>query len=124
MQWKSFGTSSNLSYEAECYDQNRLPHSLTPMLDQSLQFLTPEESAEVDKALLTSPEKFLTRLTLSTAKLLKYIAADLKTPVDQLTNAQIISWFEKDAKIKREQGVDASVLKWQAPEVDQLSEPD
>ncbi|NEQ33112.1 MAG: hypothetical protein F6K04_19290 [Leptolyngbya sp. SIO4C5] len=94
------------------------------MLDQSLQFLTPEESAEVDKALLTSPEKFLTRLTLSTAKLLKYIAADLKTPVDQLTNAQIISWFEKDAKIKREQGVDASVLKWQAPEVDQLSEPD
>ncbi|WP_346289939.1 hypothetical protein [Sphaerothrix gracilis] len=94
------------------------------MLDQSLQFLTPEESAEVDKALLTSPEKFLTRLTLSTAKLLKYIAADLKTPVGQLTNAQIISWFEKDAKIKREQGVDASVLKWQAPEVDQLSEPD
>ncbi|MFE4106760.1 hypothetical protein [Almyronema epifaneia] len=94
------------------------------MLDQSLQFLTPEESADVDKALLTSPEKFLARLTLSTAKLLKYIARDLDTPVEQLTNAQIISWFEKDAKLKREQGVNASVLKWEAPEVNQLSEPD
>jgi hypothetical protein len=35
------------------------------------QFLTPEESADVDKALLTSPEKFLTRLTISSLRLLK-----------------------------------------------------
>ncbi|NJL85961.1 MAG: hypothetical protein HC886_08245 [Leptolyngbyaceae cyanobacterium SM1_1_3] len=93
------------------------------MLDQSLQFLTPEESAAVDRALLTSPEKFLTRLTLSTAKLLKYIAHNLETPVEQLTNEQIIDWFEKDAKLKREQGVNAATLKWEAPEIDQFSGP-
>lgn len=84
------------------------------MLDQSLQFLTPEESAEVDKALLSSPEKFLARLTISTAKLLKVIAADTGTPVETLTAVQITQWFEKDAKLKREQGVNASVLKWDA----------
>lgn len=83
------------------------------MLDQTAQFLTPEESAQVDAALMSSPEKFLTRLTLSTHKLLKYIANDLDTPVAELTNEQIIAWFENDAKIKREQGVEASVLKWQ-----------
>ena len=87
------------------------------MLDQSLQFLTPEESAEVDKALLSSPEKFLARLTISTAKLLRAIAADTDTPVDQLTVVQITQWFERDAKLKREQGVNASVLKWDAEDL-------
>lgn len=88
------------------------------MLDQSLQFLTPEESAEVDRALLSSPEKFLARLTISTAKLLRVIAADTETPIEALTAVQITQWFEKDAKLKREQGVNASVLKWQAEELD------
>lgn len=82
------------------------------MLDQTAQFLTPEESAEVDKALLSSPEKFLTRLTLSAAKLLRYIAQDLEVPMESLSTQQIIAWFEADAKRKREQGVDAAVLKW------------
>lgn len=90
------------------------------MLDQSIQFLTPEESAEVDKALLSSPEKFLTRLTLSTAKLLSAIAQDLDTPVESLTSQQIIAWFEADAKRKREQGVEASVLKWDATDLQDL----
>lgn len=88
------------------------------MLDQSLQFLTPEESAEVDKALLSSPEKFLARLTISTAKLLRVIAADTDTPIAALTAVQITQWFEQDAKLKREQGVNASVLKWQGEELE------
>ena len=90
------------------------------MLDQTLQFLTPEESAEVDKALLTTPEKFLTRLTLSTAKLLAFIAKDLDTSMDALTTEQIIQWFEADSKRKQEQGVNASVLKWDAKNLDDL----
>lgn len=90
------------------------------MFDQTLQFLTPEESAEVDKALLTTPEKFLTRLTLSTAKLLAFIAKDLETSVDQLTTAQIIAWFEADSKRKQEQGINASVLKWDARNLEDL----
>lgn len=91
------------------------------MFDQTLQFLTPEESADVDKALLTTPEKFLTRLTLSTAKLLAFIANDLETSVDELTNDQIIKWFEADSKRKQEQGINASVLKWDARNLDELA---
>lgn len=92
------------------------------MLDQSIQFLTPEESADVDKALLTSPEKFLTRLTISTGKLLKVIAQDLDTSVEQLTPQQIIQWFEADSKRKQEEGVNASVLKWEAQNLDELTD--
>lgn len=92
------------------------------MLDQSIQFLTPEESAEVDKALLTSPEKFLARLTISTGKLLTAIAKELNTPVEKLSSQQIIAWFEADAKRKREEGVDASILKWEAADIDTLTQ--
>ena len=87
------------------------------MLDQSVQFLTPEESADVDKALLTSPEKFLARLTISTGKLLKAIAQELNTSVEDLSTQQIIAWFEADSKRKREEGVSASVLKWEATDL-------
>ncbi len=80
----------------------------------SLQFLTEDESAAVDAALLTTPEKFLARLTLSTGKLLVYIAKDLGTSVEALTNQQIIAWFEADSKRKQLEGIDASVLKWDA----------
>ena len=83
----------------------------------SLQFLTPEESAAVDAALLTTPEKFLTRLTLSTGKLLSYIAKDLGTTVEALTNQQIIAWFEADSKRKQTEGIEASVLKWDAKDL-------
>ncbi|MGB3294981.1 MAG: hypothetical protein WBB01_18515 [Phormidesmis sp.] len=88
----------------------------------SLQFLTAEESAAVDAALLTTPEKFLTRLTLSTAKLLVYIAKDLETPVEALTNEQIIAWFEADSKRKQTEGVNASVLKWDAKDLRDVQE--
>jgi hypothetical protein len=76
------------------------------------QFLTETESIEVEKALLTSSEKFLTRLTISSFKLLQIIAQDLEISLENLTSEQIISWMEKDSKIKREQGQDQGVLKW------------
>lgn len=78
----------------------------------NVQFLTPEESADVDKALLASSEKFLTRLTISSLRLLKHIAQDTGVTVEELTHQQVIDWFEKDGKIRREQGVEAAFLKW------------
>ena len=76
------------------------------------EFLTPEESADVDKSLLDSQEKFLTRLTISSLKVLKLIAQDVGVPLEELTHQQVIQWFEKDGKIRRDQGQDAAVLKW------------
>ena len=78
----------------------------------SVQFLTKEESADVDKALLSAHEKFLTRLTISSLRLLKHIAADAGVAVEDLTHQQAIAWFEKDSKIRREQGIEAAFLKW------------
>lgn len=78
----------------------------------STQFLTLEESDSVDAALLASSEKFLTRLTISSLKLLKHIAQETGVAMEDLTAKQVIAWFEKDGKIRREQGIDAAYLKW------------
>ena len=76
------------------------------------QFLTEEESLNVDAALLTSPEKFLARLTISSHRLLAIIAKDCDCAIADLEYQQIIEWFEKDSKTRMEQGIDAAVLKW------------
>lgn len=83
-------------------------------LDQqpSMQFLSAEESAKVDAALLSSPEKFLTRLTVSSLRLLKHIAQDYGVKMEDLTAEQVVAWFEKDRKIRHEQGLEAAFLKW------------
>ena len=75
-------------------------------------YLSYEESADVDAALLSSSEKFLTRLTISSQRLLQIIARDYQVAIEELTHHQIIQWFENDSKIKREQGEDAGKLKW------------
>lgn len=78
----------------------------------SMQFLTAEESGDVDKALLSSSEKFLTRLTISSLRLLKQIAKDTGVAIEDLTHQQVVDWFENDGKIRREQGIEAAFLKW------------
>jgi len=78
----------------------------------STQFLTLEESAKVDASLLSSSEKFLTRLTISSLRLLKHIAEETGVAIEDLTSQQVVAWFEKDGKIRREQGIDAAYLKW------------
>lgn len=75
-------------------------------------FLTGTESADVDGALLSGSEKFLTRLTISSLRLLKIIAEDVGVSLEELTHKQVIAWFEKDSKIRREKGIDAATLKW------------
>ena len=76
------------------------------------QFLSAEESYAVDGALLSQSEKFLTRLTISSFRLLQIIAKEEQMAIADLTPAQIIAWFEKDGKRKREEGDGAAVLSW------------
>lgn len=78
----------------------------------STQFLTLEESAKVDAALLAANEKFLTRLTISSLKLLKHIAQEYNVAIEDLDTQQIVAWFEKDGKIRHEQGIEAAYLQW------------
>jgi hypothetical protein len=81
------------------------------MMQPNPQFLSPEESQAVDGALLSQSEKFLTRLTISSLRLLQIIAEEEKMAIADLTAETIIAWFEKDAKRKREQ-TDEAVLSW------------
>jgi len=82
------------------------------MNQDSVQFLSPEESLLVDGALLSQHEKFLTRLTISSLRLLNHIAQEYQVAIEHLTPTQIIEWFERDAKIRHEQGSEAAFLKW------------
>jgi hypothetical protein len=45
-------------------------------------------------------------------RLLKQIGKDTGVAIEDLTHQQVIDWFEKDGKIRREQGVEAAFLKW------------
>ena len=59
-------------------------------------YLSPEESADVEAALLTTPEKFLTRLTISSQRLLQKIAQDYQISIEELSHKQIIEWLKND----------------------------
>ncbi len=78
----------------------------------SPQFLTPAEAHTVDRALLSTHEKFLTRITISSLRLLQKISADQEVPMVELTPEIIIAWFEADSKRQLATGQDAATLQW------------
>ncbi len=75
-------------------------------------YLTQAEALDVEIAQLSTHEKFLTRITISSLRLLQQIATEEGVKVEELTPAQIIKWFERDAEIKRSQGDSAGSLQW------------
>ncbi|AFY91523.1 hypothetical protein [Chamaesiphon minutus] len=77
------------------------------------QYLTHAEALEVEAALLSTHEKFLTRITISSLRMLQQIADDEQVAkIEDLTPQQIIKWFERDAETKRSQGDTAGTLQW------------
>lgn len=60
------------------------------------EFLTPEESAEVDKALLSSRERFSARVAIYSLRSLKQISQENDLPIHALSKAQILEWVEQD----------------------------
>jgi hypothetical protein len=75
-------------------------------------YLSQAEALDVEVAKLSTHEKFLTRITISSLRLLQQIAAAEGVKVEDLTPSQIINWFEKDAELKRMQGDSAGSLQW------------
>ena len=130
---------------------------MTDLPASPTEFLTPDECAEVDKALLTSRDRFsvrvaiyalrslkqvaqqsnqaiadldpqqiadwvandpglqqgmdsnfkpfFTQLTVSAIKPLERSAADAGVAIEELTVPQVVAWFEKEAKLRLENGV-------------------
>jgi hypothetical protein len=70
-------------------------------MQPSSDFLTPEECAEVDKALLTSHDKFTTRVTIYALRSLKQIAQQTNTAIDSLQPTQIEDWVYQDESLQK-----------------------
>ncbi len=75
-------------------------------------YLSHTEALDVEVAKLSTHEKFLTRITISSLRLLQQIAEEESVKIEELTPAQIIAWFERDAELKRSQGESAGSLQW------------
>jgi hypothetical protein len=77
---------------------------------ESQEYITTAETMAVDGALLSTHEKFLARITISSLRLLMKIGADLGKPIEALTAQEIIAWFEADSK--RQLASEGAVLQW------------
>jgi len=71
-------------------------------MQSGTEFLTPEECAEVDKALLTSHDKFTTRVTIYALRSLKSIAKEHQVPISSLQPEQIEDWIYQDSNLQQE----------------------
>ncbi len=64
------------------------------------EFLTPEECAEVDKALLTARDKFTARVAIYALRSLKQIAQQENTTIEALDPLQIETWVYNDSSLQ------------------------
>ncbi|KAG8066395.1 hypothetical protein GUJ93_ZPchr0004g39546 [Zizania palustris] len=81
---------------------------------QERSFLSLEEAGLVEMSGLSTHERFLCRLTISSLNLLRVISEQEGVPVEELNAGRVCDWFLKD-KLKREQNVGSAVLQWDDP---------
>ncbi|PRQ28726.1 hypothetical protein RchiOBHm_Chr5g0006121 [Rosa chinensis] len=74
-------------------------------------FLTLEEAGLVEISGLSTHERFLCRLTISSLNLLRVISEQEGCTIEELNAGRICDWFVKD-KLKREQNLGSAVLQW------------
>jgi hypothetical protein len=66
-----------------------------------MDFLTTFEGVEeVDKALLTTKDKFLARVALYSLQSLKKIAEETAQPIEAITPQDVLTWVEQDNTIQ------------------------
>ncbi|CAN1854465.1 hypothetical protein LINPERHAP1_LOCUS41325 [Linum perenne] len=91
------------------------PKPITNLLkcssSQKRTFLSLEEAGLVEISGLSTHEKFLCRLTISSLNLLKVVAEQEGCRIEELNAGKVCDWFLKD-KLKREQSIDSAVLQW------------
>jgi hypothetical protein len=79
---------------------------MTDFSQPSTEFLTPEECAEVDKALLTSRDKFTARVAIYSLRSLRQIAQQSGQTIADLQTQQIAEWVANDPSLQ--QSVDSN----------------
>lgn len=66
----------------------------------SSDFLSAEEAAAVEGALLSSRDKFTTRVAIYSLRVLKQIAREQEVAIAQVSPEQITEWVEHDEALK------------------------
>ncbi|MBD2021720.1 hypothetical protein H6F43_16185 [Leptolyngbya sp. FACHB-36] len=79
-------------------------------MQPSNEFLTPEECAEVDKALLTSRDKFTARVAIYALRSLKQVAQQEGSAIKDLAPEQVEDWVYQDESLQG--GVDREFRKF------------
>lgn len=79
-------------------------------LQPQLDFLTSEESIQVDQALLSARERFSTRVALYSLRSLKQMAAETHQDIQDITPAQIQTWVQQDTTLTQGVEIDAGFL--------------
>ncbi|XP_050214115.1 uncharacterized protein LOC126665374 [Mercurialis annua] len=74
-------------------------------------FLSLEEAGLVEMSGLSSHERFLCRLTISSLNLLKVISEEEGCAIEELNAGRLCDWFVKD-RAKRDQNIESAVLQW------------
>jgi hypothetical protein len=83
-----------------------------------IQFLTLDEAHAINGAMLSTMDKFMTRITISSMRIINQIAEELKVHSEEISSSQILNWIESDSQIRKTQGEDAAFLKWASPHPD------
>ncbi len=73
-----------------------------------MEFLTQEEVIQVDAALLSSKEKFSTRLALYALRCLKQISQEKSMAIESIKPQQIQAWVQQDETIQKQIELDSS----------------
>ncbi|MEG4942525.1 hypothetical protein [Microcoleus sp. F4-D5] len=77
---------------------------------QVMYWIKNDESIKGSIELDASFENFFTNLVIASLRPLRQIATEAESAIEQLTVKQVVAWFVKDGKIRREQGVEAAFL--------------
>ena len=85
------------------------------MSPSPIQFLALEEVQAIDQAMLSPMAKFMTRITVSSLRIVARIATDLGIHAEELESIQIVQWVERDSHICKDQGLASAFLQWDSP---------
>jgi len=77
---------------------------------QVMDWIKNDESIKGSIELDASFENFFTNLVVASLRPLRQIATEAESQIEQLTVKQVVAWFVKDGKIRREQGTEAAFL--------------
>ena len=83
-----------------------------------IQFLTLDEAHAINGAMLSTMDKFMTRITVSSMRIINKISEEIKVHGEEIAPSQIVNWIESDSQIRKIQGEDAAFLKWASPHPD------